>query len=82
MEKAKYIGLHKIKGPECIVFDKEGHLYTGLVNGSIIKIDKHDRKIMKVLAHMGEETNQTICSRFFNFQKNSNVVLFYKNVFC
>lgn len=62
LEKAKYIGKNKLHGPEAIVFDKEGNIYTGLVNGQIVKIDKTFQNNIKVIAHMGEETDEKICS--------------------
>jgi hypothetical protein len=61
LQNAKYIGHKRLIGPESIVFDKEGNIYTGLANGQIVKIDKNDRNNIKVIAYMGEETNEKIC---------------------
>lgn len=62
LQNAKYIGRGKLRGPETIVFDKDGNLYTGTVNGQIVKIDKNDRnKIVKVV-QMGEENDEKICN--------------------
>jgi hypothetical protein len=62
LANAKYIGKGIIKGPESIVFDKEGNIYTGVTNGKIIKIDKNDRTNIKDLVQIGEETDASICS--------------------
>jgi hypothetical protein len=64
LQNAKYIGKSKISGAESLVFDKDGNIYTGLTNGQIVKIDKNDRNSIKVIAHMGEETNEKICGIF------------------
>ena len=62
---AKYIGQKILKGPESIVFDKDGNLYTGLTSGKIVKIDKNNRTNIKNLVQTGEETDENICSVFF-----------------
>jgi hypothetical protein len=62
LEKTKYIGKKKIQGPEAVVFDKDGNIYTGLVNGQIVKIDKTFQNNIQVIAHMGEESDEKICS--------------------
>ncbi len=62
LQSAHYIGHKRLIGPESIVFDSEGNMYTGLTNGQIVKIDKNDRSNIQVVARMGEETNDSICS--------------------
>ena len=66
---AKYIGQKILKGPESIVFDKDGNMYTGLTSGKIVKIDKNNTTNIKNLVQTGEETDENICSlHFFCFE--------------
>lgn len=58
---AKYIAHHKLHGPETIEFSKNGTMYTGLMNGQIVRIDLNDESIHRV-AQFGSQTNETICS--------------------
>jgi hypothetical protein len=60
LEKAEYIAHNKIKGPEAIVFDSNGSMYTGLSNGQIVRIDK-DSSVVKI-AQIGQEMDERICS--------------------
>jgi DNA-binding beta-propeller fold protein YncE len=48
-----------IKGPEAIVFDSNGSIYTGLSNGQIVRIDPngHVEKIVQI----GEEMDERVC---------------------
>ncbi len=48
-------------GPETIEFSKNGTMYTGLMNGQIVRIDLNDESIHTV-AQFGSQTNETICS--------------------
>ena len=56
---AKYIAHKKIIGPETLVFTKEGHLYTGLVNGYIVRVNK-DESISKIV-RTGNEKDDSKC---------------------
>lgn len=62
LQNSTYFAKGKIRGPECIVFDKHGNLYTSLIGGLIVKVDKNNRELVSVVAWTGEETNATICS--------------------
>ena len=62
LQNAQYIGEKKLKGPESIVFDDDGNMYTGLANGQIVKVDKNDNSNIQVLARIGDETNDSECS--------------------
>ena len=39
LTNAKYIGYKKLRGPETLVFSSNGSMYTGLLNGQIVRID-------------------------------------------
>jgi hypothetical protein len=62
LESPQYIGYQMIKGPEAIVFDSNGSIYTGLANGQIVRIDPngHIEKIVQI----GEEMDERICGTF------------------
>ncbi len=63
LQNAQYIGEKTLKGPESIVFDDEGNIYTGLVNGQIVKVDKNDRNNIQIIARIGDETDDSVCSK-------------------
>ena len=65
LEKASYVGYGKLVGPETIVFTSNGSMYTGLMNGQIVRVEP-DKTFYKV-AQFGDETNETICSFFLNY---------------
>lgn len=61
LENATYIAHNKIRGPETTVFSNDGLLYAGLMNGQIVQIDPETNDV-KIIAHMGNEINETICN--------------------
>ncbi|CAF1093434.1 unnamed protein product, partial [Brachionus calyciflorus] len=58
LEKAVYIGQHVLVGPETIEFDKDGFLYTGLLNGQIVKIDPTNPTEFQIIAQIGTESQE------------------------
>jgi sugar lactone lactonase YvrE len=65
LSHARYIAHKKLVGPETIVFNpKDGHIYTGLKNGQIVKIDQNGQ--IHKIAQIGTETNETICNDFYS----------------
>ena len=72
LEKAKYIAHKKVTGPETIVFAKDGNMYTGLMNGQIVKIDVAG-EVHKIV-QMGDQTDDAICSKYIliDLDKYSN----------
>lgn len=69
LQKSVYIGHNKAKGPETVVFTPDGSLYTGLLNGQIVRIDE-ENNVHKIV-QIGEETDENICSNYFHFLLNS-----------
>lgn len=61
LQDAVYIAHKKIRGPETVVFSQNGSLYTGLLNGQVVRIDLETDDIFKV-AQIGDETNLEVCS--------------------
>ena len=55
LQNATYFAKGKIKGPEAIVFDNQGNMYTSLIGGLIVKLDKDNRELISVVAWTGEE---------------------------
>lgn len=47
------IGLGAVEGPEDVILDRQGNLYTGTRHGDIVKFDGPDFTTRKVLAHIG-----------------------------
>ncbi len=47
------IGLGEVEGPEDVIFDAEGHLYTGTRHGDIVRFFGPDHQRMEVFAHVG-----------------------------
>lgn len=39
--------LEKIAGPECLTFDKQGYMYTGVIGGAIMKINVTTWEVLK-----------------------------------
>lgn len=68
LQDAVYIAHKKIRGPETVVFSQNGSLYTGLLNGQVVRIDLETDDIFKV-AQIGDETDLEFCSTylFVNF---------------
>jgi hypothetical protein len=62
LQNAQYIGEKKLKGPESIVFDDDGNMYTGIATGQIVKVDKNDQNNIQIVTRIGEETDDSICS--------------------
>lgn len=61
LEKAKYIAHKKIKGPECIAISNDGSIYTGLVNGKIVRVNVASDSLTEIV-QIGHETNKEICN--------------------
>ncbi|VTU38984.1 Ribose transport system permease protein RbsC [Variovorax sp. PBS-H4] len=47
------IGLGQVEGPEDVIFDAQGHLYTGTRHGDIVRFFGPDHAHMEVFAHVG-----------------------------
>lgn len=47
------IGLAQVEGPEDVIFDADGHLYTGTRHGDIVRFFGPDHRRMEVFAHVG-----------------------------
>jgi sugar lactone lactonase YvrE len=62
LESAQYIGHKALRGPETIVFTNDGTMYTGLMNGQIVRITKTGN--IEKVAQIGEETNETLCNDY------------------
>lgn len=62
LEHASYVGHKKIRGPETIVFSSNGSMYTGLLNGQIVRIDPDTDEIF-FITQVGHETDEKICSK-------------------
>jgi len=56
------MGHKKLVGPESISVSNHGTLYTGLINGQIIRIDQND-SIHKVI-QIGDQINEAICNDY------------------
>lgn len=63
LEDASYIAHKKLRGPETIVFSNNGTMYSGLLNGQVVRIDPETNEIFKI-AQIGDETNETICNDY------------------
>jgi len=61
LTKATYIGHGKLQGPETIVFSQNGTMYTGLMNGQIVRVDTISNTVHNI-AQFGYQTNENICS--------------------
>jgi hypothetical protein len=59
LAQAEYIAQNNLIGPETIVFNFDGLMYTGLTNGHIVRVNK-DEKVVKI-AQMGNEKNASLC---------------------
>ena len=66
LENAEYIGHKEIRGPECIAVSNDGYLYTGLMNGQIIRIDPKTNLFEKVVL-IGKEDKENYCSKKLSF---------------
>ena len=77
LEKAKYIAHKKVTGPETIVFSNDGSMYTGLMNGQIVKVDVAG-DIHKIV-QMGEQNDENICSKsnYFKTLAAFNILKFF-----
>jgi len=49
-----------VTGPETIVFAPDGTMYTGLMNGQIVKVDVAGD--VHKIAQIGEKMDSAICS--------------------
>ena len=62
LEHAKFLALTKVRGPETIEFAPDGTMFTGLMNGQIVRVKK-DGTVQKI-AQIGDESNETICNDY------------------
>ncbi|RNA34547.1 Adipocyte plasma membrane-associated, partial [Brachionus plicatilis] len=62
LEKTIYVGKGKLIGPECIAFDKDDFLYTGIVNGQIIRVNSKNLSDIAFVAQTGNQT-QAFCEK-------------------
>lgn len=53
LREVALIGLAQVEGPEDVIFDAEGHLYTGTRHGDIVRFFGPDHARMEVFAHVG-----------------------------
>ncbi|CAF0907810.1 unnamed protein product [Brachionus calyciflorus] len=60
LEKASYIGKGKLIGPECMAFDNNDNLYTGIGNGFIYKINTKNISDITIVTLTGPQT-QDFC---------------------
>ena len=61
LQEAVYIAHKKLRGPETIVFSPNGSIYSGLLNGQIVRIDPLTDEVF-VVTQIGNETDIRICS--------------------
>lgn len=53
LKGVELIGLGKLDGPEDVIFDRDGNLYTGTRRGDVLRIEGPDHKKIEVFAHTG-----------------------------
>jgi len=53
LRDARPIGLGEIEGPEDVIVDREGHLYTGTRHGDIVRFLAPDHQRSEVFCHIG-----------------------------
>ncbi len=65
LTNATYLALNKLIGPETVTFSSSGVLYAGLANGQIVtvKLDENSSQQVSKVVQIGDETNETICSK-------------------
>jgi len=53
LRDVELIGLGQVEGPEDVIFDADGHLYTGTRHGDIVRFFGPDHQRMEIFAHVG-----------------------------
>lgn len=53
LRDVKLIGLGEVEGPEDVIFDRDGHLYTGTRFGDIVRFRAPDYDTPEIFAHTG-----------------------------
>lgn len=53
LKEVELIGLGRVEGPEDVIFDRQGHLYTGTRHGDIMRFLAPDHQVMELFAHVG-----------------------------
>jgi ribose transport system permease protein len=53
LKDVELIGLGQVEGPEDVIFDRDGHLYTGTRHGDIVRFLAPDHRQQEVFAHVG-----------------------------
>lgn len=53
LKDVELIGLGEVEGPEDVIFDRDGNLYTGTRHGDIMRFLAPDHKKMELFAHVG-----------------------------
>ena len=56
LRSVQVIGLGKVEGPEDVILDRAGHLYTGNRLGDIVRFKAPDYKEVEVFCHIGGHT--------------------------
>ena len=64
LTNAVYIAHNNIVGPETLAFSAKGEMYTGLMNGDIVRVDVKTGNITKV-TRIGPETDDAKCCNLF-----------------
>ena len=60
LTKATYIGHKQVFGPETIAFSANGSMYSGLMNGQIVRIDQEGK--VHIVARSGSRPDEK-CSK-------------------
>jgi hypothetical protein len=63
LTKGKHISSANLYGAETIVFNRNGEMISGLLNGQIAKISLNGD--IEKIVHMGDESDEKICSNKF-----------------
>lgn len=63
LSRATYLAHKKLRGPETIVFGPDGTLYTGLMNGQIVRFKKGSTEF-ETITQIGDEKNTTLCNDY------------------
>ena len=77
LAKASYIAHNKVPGPETIVFSANGSMYTGLMNGQIVRVD--DEGNVHKVVQIGSQTDEKICSELISIAQ-LRLMIFVKTI--
>ena len=59
LQKASFLGLGKVSGPETLAISQDGLIYTGLVNGDVVVI-----RIDGIIKNLFRTGNGTNCGKY------------------